>query len=70
MHYNRDREVFVGLEELDRDKMQRKACRCYSPARDHPDQNHNLRRPNSTEPDHYNANPQRMGNDLWAPAVP
>ncbi|EAT86008.2 hypothetical protein SNOG_06177 [Parastagonospora nodorum SN15] len=32
-------------------------------------QNHNIRRPNSTEPDHYNANPQRMGNDLWAPAV-
>jgi hypothetical protein len=32
-------------------------------------QNHTIRRPNSTEPDHYNANPQRMGNDLWAPAV-
>jgi hypothetical protein len=29
-----------------------------------------VRRPNSTEPqDHYNANPQRMGNEMWAPAV-
>lgn len=32
-------------------------------------QNHNIRRPNSTEPDHYNPNQQRMGNEMWAPAV-
>lgn len=32
-------------------------------------QNHNIRRPNSTEPDHYNPNQQRMGGEMWAPAV-
>ena len=32
-------------------------------------QNNNIRRPNSTEPDHYNANQQRMANEMWAPAV-
>jgi hypothetical protein len=31
--------------------------------------NNNIRRPNSTEPDHYNPNQQRMGNEMWAPAV-
>jgi hypothetical protein len=31
-------------------------------------QNH-IRRPNSTEPDHYNPNQTRMGNEMWAPAV-
>ncbi|KAF2786982.1 hypothetical protein K505DRAFT_258710 [Melanomma pulvis-pyrius CBS 109.77] len=32
-------------------------------------QNNNIRRPNSTEPDHYNPNQQRLGNDMWAPPV-
>ncbi|KAF2178395.1 hypothetical protein K469DRAFT_695682 [Zopfia rhizophila CBS 207.26] len=31
--------------------------------------NSNIRRPNSTEPDHYNANQQRMANEMWAPPV-
>lgn len=31
--------------------------------------NNNMRRPNSTEPDHYNPNQQRMPNEMWAPAV-
>lgn len=29
----------------------------------------NIRRPNSTEPDHYNPGQQRMANEMWAPAV-
>lgn len=28
-----------------------------------------IRRPNSTEPDHYNPNQQRLSNEMWAPAV-
>lgn len=32
-------------------------------------QNNNIRRPNSTEPDHYNPNQQRMTNEMWASAV-
>lgn len=31
--------------------------------------NSNIRRPNSTEPDHYNPNQQRIANEMWAPAV-
>ncbi|KAF2853313.1 hypothetical protein T440DRAFT_516017 [Plenodomus tracheiphilus IPT5] len=31
-------------------------------------QNPTLRRPTSTDPDHYNPNQQRMGNDMWVPA--
>jgi uncharacterized C2H2 Zn-finger protein len=31
--------------------------------------NSNIRRPNSTEPDHYNPNQQRLANEMWAPAV-
>ncbi|ORX95981.1 hypothetical protein BCR34DRAFT_607788 [Clohesyomyces aquaticus] len=31
--------------------------------------NSNIRRPNSTEPEHYNPNQQRMGGDMWAPPV-
>jgi hypothetical protein len=32
-------------------------------------QHNNIRRPNSTEPDHYNPNQREMGNGMWAPAV-
>jgi hypothetical protein len=32
-------------------------------------QSQQIRRPNSTEPDHYNPNQQRLGNDLWAAPV-
>ncbi|KAF2116326.1 hypothetical protein BDV96DRAFT_645656 [Lophiotrema nucula] len=32
-------------------------------------QNQNIRRPNSTEPDHYNTNQQRLPNEMWASAV-
>jgi hypothetical protein len=32
-------------------------------------QNSNIRRPNSTEPDHYNASQQRLPNEMWASAV-
>jgi len=32
-------------------------------------QQNNIRRPNSTEPDHYNPNHREMGNGMWAPAV-
>lgn len=32
-------------------------------------QNSNIRRPNSTEPDHYNPQQQRMADNMWAPPV-